>query len=161
MISHLGSRRLRAPWWSDEDWENAQKTATVLPDYCKAKLEADEYFTALAMKREEYRQGGDSAFQAICLRPGLLSAEPATSNVQLGHTAVRGSVSREDVAIVADKLLARSDTKGMIDLLGGDEPVDEAIERVARSQVSALDGEDVDAIRKRFADEALTLEFHP
>lgn len=159
MVSHLASRRQRAPWWSDEDWESAQKINTTLPDYYKAKLEADEYFTALAMKREQKGQGG--TFQGIVLRPGLLSDEPATGKVQLGHTRARGSVSREDVAIVADKLLARSDTTGIIDLLGGDVPVDEAIERVAHSQVSALDGEDVDAIKKRFADETLTLEFHP
>jgi hypothetical protein len=59
-------------------------------------------------------------------------------------------VTREDVARVADQLLARADTEGWYDLLNGEEPIEEAVERVAREKVDAVDGEDVDGMVKRF-----------
>ncbi|KAJ9198254.1 hypothetical protein DTO166G4_6584 [Paecilomyces variotii] len=148
LISHLGSRRNKARWMSDEDWAHIVHLDTqALPTYARAKLEADEYFTALAAKRK--KEGGH--FQAINLRPGLLDDNKATGKVQLGHTRAVGTVSREDVAIVADRLLARADTEGWIDLMEGDEPVDEAIERVVREKIDAVEGEDVEAMIKRFS----------
>ncbi|KAJ9255830.1 hypothetical protein DTO207G8_2847 [Paecilomyces variotii] len=148
LISHLGSRRNKARWMSDEDWAHIVHLDTqALPTYARAKLEADEYFTALAAKRKQ--EGGH--FQAINLRPGLLDDNKATGKVQLGHTRAVGTVSREDVAIVADRLLARADTEGWIDLMEGDEPVDEAIERVVREKIDAVEGEDVEAMIKRFS----------
>ncbi|KAJ9197677.1 hypothetical protein DTO164E3_5531 [Paecilomyces variotii] len=148
LISHLGSRRNKARWMSDEDWAHIVHLDTqALPTYARAKLEADEYFTALAAKRK--KEGGH--FQAINLRPGLLDDNKATGKVQLGHTRAVGTVSREDVAIVADRLLARVDTEGWIDLMEGDEPVDEAIERVVREKIDAVEGEDVEAMIKRFS----------
>lgn len=164
MVSHLASRRTRAPWWAagDDDWKASW---SAIPDYCKAKLEVDEYLTAMAEKRmrKEKEMGvesgrGNGAFQAIVLRPGLLSDEKATGRVELGKTAgAKGNVSREEVAVVADKLLAREDTRGYWDLLAGEEPVDEAVERVVREKIDAIEGEDVDAIRKRFKGEKLEI----
>jgi hypothetical protein len=80
-----------------------------------------------------------------------LTDEPATRKVELGVTAKgRGSVSREDVAIVADLVLARDDVEGWIDLVNGEEGVEEAVERVAREKVDAVEGEDVEGMVKRF-----------
>jgi hypothetical protein len=77
--------------------------------------------------------------------------DPATGKVALGHVAAaEGSVSREDVAIVADRLLARDDTEGWYDLLGGEEPIDEAVERVAKGRIDSIGDEDVDAMIKKF-----------
>lgn len=150
LISHLGSRRNKPSWMSDEDWAHIVHLDTqVLPTYAKAKLEADEYFTALAAKRK--REGRPGHFQAILLRPGLLTDHKATGKVSLGKTSAQGTVTREDVAIVADKLLARADTQGWIDLLNGDEPIDEAIERVVQEKIDAVEGEDVEAMIKRFS----------
>ncbi|KAK2765201.1 hypothetical protein FQN54_008900 [Arachnomyces sp. PD_36] len=150
LVSHSGSRRNRASWMSDEAWAGVRRTfEEVLPDYCKAKLEADEFMVAAAKKRAD-KDGDAAKFQSICLRPGTLSDDPATRKVQLGKTSTVGKVSREDVAIVADKLLARGDTRGWYDLLGGDEPVDEAIKRVVRDKVDAIEGEDLEKIYSRF-----------
>ncbi|OJJ46647.1 hypothetical protein ASPZODRAFT_97019 [Penicilliopsis zonata CBS 506.65] len=147
LISHLGSRRCQPSWMSDGDWGRIRYfNEAVLPVYYRAKLEADEYMTALARKK----QATSGSFQSILLRPGLLADGPATREVQLGKTRAEGSVTREDVAIVADKLLAREDTHGWYDLLNGEEPVDEAVERVVRDKVDAVDGEDVDAMVARF-----------
>jgi nucleoside-diphosphate-sugar epimerase len=156
LVSWIGSRRTQPSWMSDDDWAGIQNVFNnVLPAYAKAKLEADEYMTALAAQRKKLIATGAAPgvgpIQSINLRPGTLTDDPATGKVQLGKTARgMGKVTREDVAIVADRLLARADTDGWYDLLNGDEPVDEAVERVARERVDAVEGEDVDAMVARF-----------
>lgn len=116
----------------------------------QAKQEADEYMTALAAQRKR-ESGPTRSFQAINLRPGLLTDQPATRKVELGITPKgRGSVTREDVAIVADMLLGRADTEGWIDLVNGEEGVEAAVERIAREKVDAVVGEDVEGMVQRF-----------
>lgn len=110
----------------------------ILPHYYQAKLAADEHLAALAKQRAD---GGDSKFQAINLRPGTLSDEAPTGKVALGHTSSRGKVSRADVADVAARLLERDDTRGWIDLLSGEEPVDQAIERIVKEKIDCIEGE--------------------
>ncbi|KAJ5896802.1 NAD(P)-binding protein [Penicillium subrubescens] len=75
---------------------------------------------------------------------------PATRKVQLGRTAGRGGVTREDVAIVADQLLASADAKGWIDLINGDMPVEVAVEKVGNGKYDAVEGEDVEGMVRRF-----------
>lgn len=150
LISHLGSRKVKPAWLPEEGWKRTQWLwSEGLPDYCKAKYEADQYQTALAAitkQREPSRK-----FQSISLRPGHLIDDPATGKVAMGHVAAtEGSVAREDVAIVADRLLARDDTEGWFDLLGGEEPIDEAVERVAKGKIDSIGEEDVDAMIKKF-----------
>jgi hypothetical protein len=135
----------------DDQWAGIVKTNTeVLPTYAQAKQEADEYMTALAAQRKR-ESGPTRSFQAINLRPGLLTDQPATRKVELGITPKgRGSVTREDVAIVADMLLGRADTEGWIDLVNGEEGVEAAVERIAREKVDAVVGEDVEGMVQRF-----------
>lgn len=135
MVSYVGSRRSRPPWWDDDEWASSQRVnAEVLPHYYAAKVDADEHLAALARRRHD-------GFQAICLRPGSLTDDAATGRVSLGHTRARGKVSRADVADVAARLLERDDTRGWYDLLGGDEEVDEAVERVVREKIDCIEGE--------------------
>jgi hypothetical protein len=151
MISYLGSRKNQPPWMPDDQWAGIVRTNTqILPTYAAAKQEADEYMTALAYMRKR-EPAATRPFQAINLRPGMLTDEPATRRVELGITPRgTGSVTREDVAIVADLLLARADTEGWIDLVNGEEEVGAAVERVAREKVDAVEGEDVEGMVKRF-----------
>ena len=154
LVSWLGSRRVQPTWLADGEWSGLQNVFyNVLPAYAKAKLEADEYMTALAAQRKKLvATGAARPLQAINLRPGTLTDTPATRKVDLGKTKKgQGKVTREDVAIVADQLLARDDTDGWYDLLEGVEPVDQAVERVAREKVDAVDGEDVEGMVKRFS----------
>lgn len=133
---------------SKEKWDKIDHVnREVLPAYYAAKLEADEYFLAMTKKRLE----NDKDFQAILLRPGMLTLEKPSGKVELGKTKAGGQVSREQVAIVADKLLARDDTRGWIDLIDGETPIDEAIDHVVKDKVDAVDGEDVEAVYKRFS----------
>lgn len=107
----------------------------ALSHYYAAKVAADEHLVAGAKRRQ------DGGFQAICLRPGNLTDDKAAGKVSLGRTAARGRVSRGDVADVTARLLERGDTGGWYDLLGGDESVGEAVERVVREKVDCFEGE--------------------
>ncbi|KAF7716211.1 NAD(P)-binding domain-containing protein [Penicillium ucsense] len=151
MVSYLGSRKKQPQWMPNEEWAGiVHVNNEVLPTYAKAKQEADEYMTALAFKHKQ-EPAATQPFQAINLRPGTLTDEPATRKVELGKTSKgRGTVTREDVAIVADLLLARADTDGWYDLVNGEEDVEQAVERVAKEKVDAVEGEDVQGMVKRF-----------
>ncbi|CRG86750.1 hypothetical protein PISL3812_03761 [Talaromyces islandicus] len=150
LISHLGSRQTRPSWFSDADWERTNKLwSSILPDYCKAKWEADQLQTALAAATK--RKEPTRHFQSINLRPGTLTDEPASGKLALGQVSIgERKISRENVALVADRLLARDDTEGWYDVLDGDEPVDEAVERVAKAKVDTIGDEDVDGFVKKF-----------
>ena len=142
MISYIGSRRNRAPWWTDEDWAQTLKVNNeILPDYAKAKVIADETLAALSYQR------GDE-FQGICLRPGTLSDDPPTGKVVMGHTTARGKVTRADVANVAARLLEIDGARGYFDLLNGDQDIAQELQRVVRNGVDCIEGEDVEGIRK-------------
>lgn len=135
MVSYLASRRKQPAWWSDAEWAAAEDVNNrILPRYYQAKIAADEALYRAAKQRE--------GFVAINLRPGTLTLEPA-GGVELGRTkGSRGNVSRESVAQVADALLASEGLGNVwLDLLGGNEPIDEAVERVVRDGVDAAEGE--------------------
>lgn len=146
----MGSRKTHAPWIPDAAWQRTQKLwSSILPDYCVAKWEADQLQTALAATLK--KQQPNRKFQSISLRPGTLTDAPATKKVELGRVSAEGgSVSREDVAVVADRLLARDDTEGWIDLVNGEEDVDQAAERVGKGKVDSVEGEDVEGMIKKF-----------
>ncbi|KAI9675692.1 MAG: hypothetical protein M1817_001059 [Caeruleum heppii] len=144
MVSSLSSRRKRAPWWTDEDWALCEKMNNqIIPHYAKAKLEADEYLTALSKRRID---GGDTKFQCIVLRPGGLSDEAATGKISLGRTKVKGMVTRGDVAATAVALLERTDTNGWFDVLNGTENIESAVETAVREKIDSIEGEEVEKI---------------
>lgn len=146
MVSYIGSRKGRAPWWTDEDWKSTQHVnEEVLPDYYKAKVAADEYLAALAKKRNKT----DPHFQAINLRPGSLSDDPATGRVLLGKTPSKGKVCRGDVAATAAALLKKNDATRWLDLLEGDTNVETAVDNVIKDKVDCIEGEDLDRIYAR------------
>lgn len=143
IVSYIASRRNRAPWWTDEDWQSAQHVNNeILPDYYKAKVEADEYLTALAKKRNEK----DPQFQAINLRPGSLSDDPETGKVLMGKTPSRGKVCRGDVAAAAAALLKKNDATRWVDLIEGKTDINTAVEDLIKNQVDCIEGEDLDRI---------------
>lgn len=70
----------------------------------------------------------------IVLRPGRLTDEPGTGLVTLSTPLVpRGAVSREDVAAVIVALLSEPAASHLIvELIGGETPIDEAVANVCR-----------------------------
>jgi hypothetical protein len=138
LVSYSGSRRKAAPWWSAAEWEDYHKSINLgaLATYYQAKLAADEVLYAVAKQSQ--------TLVGIDLRPGTLTDEPK-GKVTLGKTKnVRGSVPRDTVAHVADALLAADGVKsGWLDLLQGDDDIDEAVSAVIREGVDAAEGEDI------------------
>ncbi|WP_046472049.1 SDR family oxidoreductase [Allosalinactinospora lopnorensis] len=66
------------------------------------------------------------------LRPGRLTEEPGTGRVRLAPKAERADVPREDVAAVIAALLDDPATIGQVlELVGGDVPIAEAVRTVA------------------------------
>ncbi|KAL5343935.1 NAD(P)-binding protein [Aspergillus crustosus] len=152
LVSWIGSRRTKPSWFTEADWSHSRNSfEKVLPAYAKAKLEADEFLTAHAAVRTKHVAAGKAKpLDAIDLRPGQLTDEKAEGKVTLGKTSSEGKVTREDVARVADGLLAKEGAKGWLDLLGGDEDIESAIKRVVREKVDVVEGEDVEGLVKRF-----------
>ncbi|KAL8694938.1 MAG: hypothetical protein Q9218_000509 [Villophora microphyllina] len=143
LVSYLGSRRFKAPWWTTEEWKETQEVNNgVLKNYYPAKLASDECLTAQTFDR--------ASLQAIVLRPGQLTDDPATGKVSLGKTKARGKVTRADVAAVAANLLD-SEAKGWFDLLEGEEAIADAVNRVIKDKVDCVDGEDVEGMIRDFS----------
>ena len=144
VVSYVGSRRAKAPWWSDEDWAATQEVNNgVLKNYYPAKLAADECLTALSKKR------GDG-FAGISLRPGSLTDEEGEGEVALGKIGARGKVRRGDVARVAVGLLESEEVGSCwLDLLEGRESVEGAVGKCVGEGVDCVEGENLeDMIRE-------------
>ena len=64
------------------------------------------------------------------LRPGRLTDEPGTVRVSLGPDVARGEVTRADVAAVVAAVLDVDSTVGrQWNLVGGDDPIEDAVRR--------------------------------
>ncbi|HVM27452.1 MAG TPA: SDR family oxidoreductase [Mycobacteriales bacterium] len=94
---------------------------------------ADEVFVAYLRAKlaaEDDLRRRDLAWTV--LRPGRLTDDEGTGRVQLSHSEDRGEVARDDVAAVLAALLEEPGTAGsVLELVGGDVPVDEAVAAVA------------------------------
>ncbi|KAM0168075.1 hypothetical protein ACHAPF_011357 [Botrytis cinerea] len=140
MISFPASRRKKAPWWDNTDYQAFLDETRAYPEIAEAKLNADEYLVAMAKQRND--ESPDS-FQAISLRPSWLSNAPS-GRVHLGKTKFSGRVSRADVAAVAVSLLSRSDASGWFDLVDGSDDVESAVNNAVQNNLNSIHGEDLE-----------------
>jgi nucleoside-diphosphate-sugar epimerase len=154
-VSYLSSRRGRASWWSDEDWEAAQKTNNeVLPTYYKAKIAADEVLTVLS--KERYDEGvkksvpANERFCGISLRPGGLTDAEA-GGVKAGKIGVGGKTSRATTAHAIVAALETDGAKGWIDVIDGDEDVTKAVQALVKNGVDTADEESLEVMRENIA----------
>jgi nucleoside-diphosphate-sugar epimerase len=67
------------------------------------------------------------ALDTTIVRPGRLTDDPGTGRVTLSHGVARGDVPRDDVAAVLAAILATGRWGEVVELVGGDTPVDEAV----------------------------------
>lgn len=96
-------------------------TDEVWAAYVEAKRDAD-----IALR--------ESPLAWTIIRPGRLTDDAPTGRVALGPEVERGDVTRADVAAVLAAVLDRPDTVGrQWNLVGGDVPVDEAVDRAAEA----------------------------
>ena len=87
----------------------------VFVAYLRAKLAAEEDVLAR------------DALDVTVLRPGGLTDDPGTGRVRLDRHVDRGSVPRDDVAAVLVALLDDPHPGAVVELVGGDTPVAEAV----------------------------------
>jgi nucleoside-diphosphate-sugar epimerase len=67
------------------------------------------------------------ALDTTIVRPGRLTDDPGTGRVTLAHGVERGDVPRDDVAAVLAAILAAGRWGEVVELVGGETPVDEAV----------------------------------
>lgn len=92
----------------------------VFRTYQRAKAEADE-----ALR--------NSGLDYTIIKPGRLTDEKGTGLVTLASNLERGEIPRMDVAAVIAEVLESPATAGRtFDLISGDTPIPEAVEKVAR-----------------------------
>lgn len=119
--TRLGIRRFVQVSAIDVDEPVAPDAGEVWTAYVEAKRDADAALRA-------------SHLAWTILRPGRLTDDPATGRVALGPDVQRGAVTRADVAAVLAAVLDRPDTVGQQwNLVGGDVPLDEAVDAAARA----------------------------
>jgi uncharacterized protein YbjT (DUF2867 family) len=86
--------------------------------YLRAKGEADDALQA-------------SGLDWTIVRPGGLTNDAGTGRVAIAKSLARGQVTRDDVASVLVGVLDRPNTIGRdFDLLGGERPIDAALDAV-------------------------------
>lgn len=136
MISFITSRRAKPSWWSDAAWrEEKEVKLQRMARYYEAKVAADQVLYEESKKRP-------AGFAAVCLRPGLLTTEPA-GKVALGRTPVpSGTSSRASVALLTALLLDNPGTKSCwLDMLDGNEEPEKAVKRCVDEGVDCIQGE--------------------
>ena len=108
----------------------------VLATYYKAKIAADEVLYETAKKNPH--------FIGIDLRPGTLTDGEA-GNIEFGKVSkVKGQVPRATVAKVAAEVLAKDGVKsGWLDLLEGNDTVEEGVDRAVKEGVDTAEGESI------------------
>lgn len=88
--------------------------------YYEAKADADTHLM-------------QSSLNYTILKPGRLTDETGTNNIEIGERIAQrsGSISRDDVASVAQKCLSHEKTYRMtLELLSGSTPIDEALDQL-------------------------------
>ena len=87
----------------------------VFAAYLQAKLAAEDHILPRP------------ALDTTIVRPGGLTDEPGTGRVTLAHGVERGSIPRDDVAAVLAEILHAGKWGEVVELVGGDTPVAEAV----------------------------------
>ena len=67
------------------------------------------------------------ALDTVVLRPGRLTDDPGTGRVSLAHGVEYGEVPRDDVAAVIVALLDAGTTDEVVELVGGETPIADAV----------------------------------
>jgi nucleoside-diphosphate-sugar epimerase len=93
----------------------------VFAVYLQAKLRAEEEI----LPRPD--------LDVTVVRPGRLTDDPGTGRVTLAHSVPFGDVPRDDVAAVLAELLHAGRTGGVLELIGGEIPVADAVGALPRA----------------------------
>lgn len=99
--------------------DNPEESPDALQDYLHAKAEADKRLRS-------------SSLTYTIVRPGPLTNEPGTGQIETGNDLDRGGdIPRVDVARTLVAALETENTHGqMFEILAGDEPIEDALEDI-------------------------------
>lgn len=116
LVSSMGVEQVR-------DGATPEGTDEVFLAYLRAKLAAEDDLLAR------------DALHSLVLRPGGLTDDPATGEVQLARSVEPGQVPRDDVAAVVVALLGRAEvgtvpSRLVVECVAGPTPVPEALDAV-------------------------------
>ncbi|KAL3417408.1 hypothetical protein PVAG01_11408 [Phlyctema vagabunda] len=119
-----------APEWYDEmDIAASEQLWGAIEPYMKHKLAADSELVS--------RRG----LAYTIVRPNWYHEAEGTGLVECGRPHIVKSVARKDVAAVVVACAENEGTAGLaFDVVGGDQPVDEAVAKVARENIDAFKG---------------------
>lgn len=93
----------------------------------------DVFSVYLRAKARADRAVMESDLDWTIVRPGRLTDDEATGHVTAARHVARGDVTRADVAAVLATTIERSDLRRRVfEVVGGDTPIDEALDEVAR-----------------------------
>ena len=87
----------------------------VFAAYLQAKIAAEDHILPRP------------ALDTTVVRPGGLTDEPGTGRVTLAHGVERGSIPRDDVAAVLAEILHAAKWGEVVELVGGDTPIEDAV----------------------------------
>ena len=119
-------------WYNHLDRQRSDKVWSAIGVYMQAKLAAD---------RSLVTENGRRKLDFTIVRPGGLSNDPGTGKVDAGRVHLDTMISREDVASVVVECLKNDGTQGLaFDCVGGDTPVAEAVEGVAKGNIDCFGG---------------------
>lgn len=99
--------------------DSPEDSPDALQDYLRAKAEADERLQS-------------SSLTYTIVRPGPLTNEPGTGQIETGNDLARdGDISRADVARTLVAALETENTHGQtFEILGGDESIEDALDAI-------------------------------
>ena len=119
-------------WYNDADRERSNKSWGAIGAYYKAKYTAD---------RNLVTQNDQRGLQYTIVRPGGLSEEPSTGNIDAGKIHISPTIPREDVARAVVEVWKNDGTIGLaIDMVGGEKPIKDAIAEVAKGKIDTFVG---------------------
>lgn len=105
---------------------------SAFPEAARGKPMSDTFENYMSVKKRADVHLAETSLDWVILRPGRLTDMPGTGMVRAGLAIPHGEVPRADVASALVQLVERpSVNRVIIELTGGDTPVDVAIGRMA------------------------------
>lgn len=109
---------------------------SVFPDAGRDQETTDSFETYMKVKRQADVDLTASKLAWTILRPGTLTDNPGSGQVNLGHAIPYGEVSREDVASVIAELLKHPETAySILELTEGDLTIEDAVLKLNRMRL--------------------------
>lgn len=119
-------------WYNADDRARSDMIWKGIGAFLGAKFKADR-----ALRTGNDRRG----LRYTMVRPGGLSNEPGVEVVSAGKVHLGSMVTREDVARVVVACVGNADTVGLaFDVVGGGDPVVDAVKAVADGRVDTFEG---------------------